>query len=150
MDLGIDLGGTPLESKGRSNGTSYTPVELRLAQQCALLVLVATKHVDGKDIKFDKEVTDNAKEAFESVTKNGGKASVPSLTRALYRHIEKQKLSDPKTKEDFPRMKDGQRDGRDHTSIGLLVRKGLKEAGIDQDMIDKAFPSNYSTKNKTG
>lgn len=133
-----------LISTGRGNGTSYTNSERGLAKTCAAAVLTATGIADVGD-----DVTDEVVDALQVAAEEAGdQASVPSLCRAVYRSIEKERLADDSTATDFPKQKGGTRVGRDHTSLGLLFRKAMKDLGVAEDIIDQAFPSPYKGKGK--
>lgn len=137
-------GNVSLISKGRSNGQSYTDEERALAKAVAAAVFTATGFA-----KAEKETTDEVVTVLDAAVAEQGEenVSVPSLCRAVYRGIEKARLADKKTVKAFPKKgKDGTRVGRDHTSIGLLFRKALKELGVGEDVIDQAFPSPYKGK----
>lgn len=139
-------GNVSLISKGRSNGQSYTDNERLLAKQVAAAVFTATGFTEAK-----KETTDEVVTVLNAVAEEQGEEnlSVPSLCRGVYRAIEKERLADPKTAKAFPRKdKEGNREGRDHTSLGLLFRKGLKALQVGEDVIDQAFPSPYKGKGK--
>lgn len=135
-------GNASLVSTGRGNGTSYTDVERGLAEATAAAVVTATNIADVAD-----KATDEVIEALQVAAEEAGdQASVPGLCRAVYRSIEKERLADESTIADFPKTKNGERVGRDHTSLGLLFRKALKGLGVDEETIDKAFPSPYKSK----
>lgn len=132
------------EGGGRSRGKAYTKAERRLAFDIALTTLLATgtltKH-DQQD-KIEKDVVD----AFTDVVKAAGvSVHAPVLMMQTYRVIEKEKLKEGKTKEDFPKEKDGVRVIRDYTSLHVLFRSVLNELGITGEAREEMF-KNYSTK----
>lgn len=132
-----------LTSTGRSNGTPYTDAERALAVDITKTVLTATGHGDH-DIDND-EVADHLVAIAEQ---KGDNIDVPGLCRGVYRSIEKERLSDDNTTDDFPKQKNGERVGRDHTSINNLFRKAFEQCGVEKETIDKVFPSYSSNKKK--
>lgn len=134
-----------LASTGRSNGTKYTSAERDLATVVSKVVLTATQHKDfSDDIADETEVSNTLSVVAEETS---GDLSVPSLCRAVYRSIEKERLADDDTVDDFPKEKKGERVARDFTSVNLLFRKAfMDECGFSKEEVEPIFPS-YS-KNK--
>lgn len=140
------VGKASLVSNGRTNGTSYTDAERELTKETAAAVCLATDLVEIPSAVAES-IPDEVIEALSAAAEEAGaQASVPGLCRATYRAVEKIRLEDPDTIDDFPKMKDGERVSRDHTSVGLLFRKALEKLGVDKETIDTAFPSPYKKK----
>lgn len=149
MDLNLRMD-IALESQGRTNGTSYTNAELALAREVGLLVLIASGF--HQDANFYKTLSNEVKQAANVCFKEArdkGSANVPSLSRAIYTRIEKKKLADSSTTNDFPRIKEGKRASRGYGSIGIMLRGQMLAAGVAKETVNKCFPSSYN-KNKTG
>jgi hypothetical protein len=150
-----------LISSGRSSGFSYTKAEHALALAIGAVVLTAagvgeyTKHGTDEAVAAVNEIAATMSADLAEANKGLPAAqhkqlSVPGLCRAAYRKLEAAKLADKSSKADFPKTKgkgkDKERIARDHTSVGLLFRKGFKELGVPESTIDIAFPSPYKTK----
>lgn len=135
-----------LESAGRNSGQSqsYTKAEEELASAVSRVVLTVTGHKEFDEL--DEEVC----KALESLA-NEGKVEdrdVPSLCRAVYREIEKARLTNPETLSQFPKVKEGERVQRDFTSLNLLFRKAFKAFGYSGEVLQNIFPSYYGGKKK--
>lgn len=141
--MGIPTISATFASGGRSKGQSYTEAERHLALITSKVVLTATGYKDfTEEVKDEEEVIST----FGVVSKEQEQPSVPGLCRAVYRSLEKVRLNDSSTVAEFPKVKDGERCGRDHTSINLLFRHAFKECKMDD--VDQVFPR-YGQK-KTG
>lgn len=128
-----------LKSTGRSNGTAYTQAERQLATIVSKVVLTATRH---KDFSADIADEDEVIEVLATVSEDKDGLSVPSLCRAVYRHVEKNRLADSDTVDDFPKVKNGERVARDFTSVNNLFRKAFQEdCGFSKDEVEPVFPS---------
>lgn len=132
------------ESGGRSRGKSYTTAERKLAFDAALTTLLATEIIPkhDKQDQIEKEVITAFTEAVKAA---GDSVRAPVLMMQTYRIVEKLKLSDNKTKEDFPKEKDGVRVIRDYTSIHVLFRSVLNDLGITGEAREEMF-KDYSVK----
>ena len=132
-----------LESNGRNHGTSYTDAERALALDVSKVILSATGHADfSGEFEDDHEVVQTLMETLQEKEHT----DVPSLCRAVYRKIEKKRLTDDSTVKDFPKMSEGIRSTRDFTSMNLLFRHAFEKSGMTD--IDKSFPAYYKAKGK--
>lgn len=133
-----------LVSKGRSNVQSYTQEEEELALQIATAVLTVAGHIENKD-RTSEEIYSVLKMVIEETEE----LSVPSLCRAVYCSIERARLTNPETVQEFPKMKNDERVQRDFTSVSLLFRKALRKLNVEEELIDQIFPSPYKKKKKS-
>lgn len=139
-----------LIASGRTKGVSYTPAELALAKAIVAIAFTAAGFGDYETHCKDEAVVAAVNELGLKMTAEVAEInktrpadkqqqiSLSALCRAAYRQVEAARHNDPATVADFPKEK-----GRDHTSLTLLFRSGLKEIGIPAATMDAAFPSPY-------
>lgn len=127
-----------LKSTGKSNGTPYTATEHSLGKQIMLGLLIAAGHVEG-DHPEAANISEEAVVAIgETIEENDGhNLGIPNLARRAYTKVQNAHLDDQGNSTDpeaFPKK-------RDYTSIGLILKKGVKALKVvGDDQVEVMFP----------
>lgn len=132
----------PLNSTGKSKGTSYTNTEKATAKAILLGVLIASGHLADENGEIEKEIPADVVKAIEEAAQPG--RGVPNICRAAYRqleatHFEGDKNEKPLDASNWPKV-------RDYTSVGLIFRGQLKAVNkahkcLTDEEADKVFPA---------
>lgn len=141
--MGFNLAGLSLTSSGgrggRDGSVSYTTAERDLCKQILCYTLPSVDVKIPKPVEIDPVIDlawSNIKQKYMHTP------GLPNICRALYRGIVEMIIGEDghNANADYPRL-------RDPSSIQNLFRGAAKDLGIEQEVIDTAFPS--YTKKKT-
>lgn len=128
-----------LKSTGKSNGTPYTDTERTTGKHIMLGLLIAAGHVEPDHA----EAANISEEAIVAISETieeteGQNLGIPNLARRAYTKIQNAHLDDngqPTDPEAFPKK-------RDYTSIGLILKKAVKDLKVvGDDQVNTMFPT---------
>ena len=126
-------------SGSSSSKVSYTEQELKTCQDIGVIVMVAAEVFSEERLeKVDQDLIDVVKACAQDQSNARG------LCRAAHRKVERSHFEDVDNESIKALDPQNWPHPRDYTSVGLMFRKGLKSAGVDQEVIDQLFPKTES------